>query len=245
MGAVTARGAVGCQRWSVCSPPPIDDGHRWPRAGWPAWPGVYRMGGAQAIAALAYGTDVGRARRRDRRPGATCTCRKPSSRSVAAEVGIDGFAGPSDLVVLLGRRLGVDRRSRWRSTCWRRRSTAPGTLVVAVSRVRRAAGRTSTRFLWTRLRRPVRLGGDGGGARMLGEGLALAQSVRPRASGADRSRRRVARDASHPGRVRVRRRGVGDRVRRLHRGLKPHPPDQRGGALCLRAVACPLSAALH
>src|SRR5207249_1058424 len=61
---------------------------------------VYRMGGAQAIAALAFGTDsvpcvdviVG--------PGNLYV--QEAKRLLSATVGIDGFAGPSDLLVLLG-----------------------------------------------------------------------------------------------------------------------------------------------
>ena len=60
---------------------------------------VYRMGGAQAIAALAYGTESVKRGRRDRRPRATPGCRRRSARW-SAQVGIDGIAGPSELVVV-------------------------------------------------------------------------------------------------------------------------------------------------
>jgi histidinol dehydrogenase len=61
---------------------------------------VYRVGGAQAIAALAYGTDsvapvdviVG--------PGNLYV--QEAKRQVFGQVAIDGFAGPSDLVVIAG-----------------------------------------------------------------------------------------------------------------------------------------------
>src|SRR5947209_5381350 len=61
---------------------------------------VYRMGGAQAVAALAYGTEsvapvdviVG--------PGNLYV--QEAKRQVSTQVGIDGFAGPSDLLVLAG-----------------------------------------------------------------------------------------------------------------------------------------------
>jgi histidinol dehydrogenase len=60
---------------------------------------VYRMGGAQAVAALAYGTEsvppadviVG--------PGSLWV--QEAKRQVSGDVGIDGFAGPSDLTVIL------------------------------------------------------------------------------------------------------------------------------------------------
>jgi histidinol dehydrogenase len=67
---------------------------------------VYRMGGAQAVAALAYGTAtvapvdviVG--------PGNLYV--QEAKHQLSTIVGIDGFAGPSDLLVLLG--AGVDAR---------------------------------------------------------------------------------------------------------------------------------------
>jgi len=65
---------------------------------------VYRMGGAQAIAALAYGTEtvapvdviVG--------PGNLYV--QEAKHQLSALVGIDGFAGPSDLMVLLSAEAG-------------------------------------------------------------------------------------------------------------------------------------------
>ena len=68
---------------------------------------VYRMGGAQAIAALTYGTEsvqpvdviVG--------PGNLWV--QEAKHQLSAVVGIDGFAGPSDLLVVLG---GGRRRAR-------------------------------------------------------------------------------------------------------------------------------------
>jgi histidinol dehydrogenase len=94
MGAVTAR-AAGVEEVFVAAPAHpliiaaaelcgVDD--------------VYRMGGAQAIAALAYGTEtippvdviVG--------PGSPWV--QEAKRQVSGAVGIDGFAGPSDLTVI-------------------------------------------------------------------------------------------------------------------------------------------------
>ena len=59
---------------------------------------VYRMGGAQAIAALAYGTESVRAGRRDRRPRQRLGDRGQAPGG--GHVGIDGLAGPSELVVV-------------------------------------------------------------------------------------------------------------------------------------------------
>ncbi len=100
MAAVTAK-AAGVAEIAVCAPPAPDG---------PAHPvvlaacalcgvsEVYRMGGAQAIAALAHGTEsvapvdviVG--------PGNRYV--QEAKRQVAGAVGIDGFAGPSELVVV-------------------------------------------------------------------------------------------------------------------------------------------------
>jgi histidinol dehydrogenase len=94
MGAVTAR-AAGVDEVVVCAPAhpvilaacalcEVDE--------------VYRMGGAQAIAALAYGTEsVGRV---DVIVGPGNLYVQEAKRQVSGDVGIDGFAGPSDLAVL-------------------------------------------------------------------------------------------------------------------------------------------------
>jgi histidinol dehydrogenase len=59
---------------------------------------VYRMGGAQAIAALAYGTET--IRRVDVIVGPGSLWVQEAKRQVSGVVGIDGFAGPSDLTVI-------------------------------------------------------------------------------------------------------------------------------------------------
>jgi histidinol dehydrogenase len=59
---------------------------------------VYRMGGAQAIAALAYGTETIRAVDVIVGPGNLYV--QEAKRQLSGRVGIDGFAGPSDLLVL-------------------------------------------------------------------------------------------------------------------------------------------------
>jgi histidinol dehydrogenase len=59
---------------------------------------VYRMGGAQAIAALAYGTDEIEPVDVIAGPGNLYV--QEAKRQVFGAVGIDGFAGPSDLLVL-------------------------------------------------------------------------------------------------------------------------------------------------
>ena len=60
---------------------------------------VFRMGGAQAIAALAYGTETVPAADVIVGPGSLWV--QEAKRQVSGDVGIDGFAGPSDLTVIL------------------------------------------------------------------------------------------------------------------------------------------------
>jgi len=100
MGAVPAR-LAGVERIVVCSPPRTD-GDLDPvvlaacrLAGVHA---VYRMGGAHAIAALAYGTQSVPAVDVIVGPGNLYV--QEAKRQVFGQVGIDGFAGPSDLLVV-------------------------------------------------------------------------------------------------------------------------------------------------
>ena len=94
MGAVTAR-AAGVEEIVVCAPPgPGGRAHPAILAAC-ALCGVtevYRMGGAQAIAALAYGTD--RCRAVDVIVGPGNPYVQEAKRQVVGQVGIDGIAGP-------------------------------------------------------------------------------------------------------------------------------------------------------
>jgi histidinol dehydrogenase len=100
MCAVTAR-VAGVEQIAVCAPPgPRGRAH-------PAILAacvlcevteVYRMGGAQAIAALAYGTESVAAVDVIVGPGNPWVTE--AKRQVFGEVGIDGLAGPSELVVV-------------------------------------------------------------------------------------------------------------------------------------------------
>ena len=96
MGAVTAR-AAGVSDIVIVTPPPVAP-VTLAACALVAASEVYRMGGAQAIAALALGTQtiepvdviVG--------PGSLHV--QEAKHQLSDRVGIDGFAGPSDLVVL-------------------------------------------------------------------------------------------------------------------------------------------------
>jgi histidinol dehydrogenase len=101
MGVVTAR-AGGVLDVAVCSPPGVDGNVHDAVLGACRLCGVervYRVGGAQAIAALAYGTET--IERVDVIVGPGNLYVQEAKRQVSGVVGIDGFAGPSDLLVAL------------------------------------------------------------------------------------------------------------------------------------------------
>jgi histidinol dehydrogenase len=102
MGVVTAR-AAGVLDVVVCSPPGRDGQIDPLILGTCRLLGVervYRMGGAQAIAALAYGTET--VARVDVVVGPGNVYVQEAKRKLSNVVGIDSFAGPSDLLVVLG-----------------------------------------------------------------------------------------------------------------------------------------------
>jgi histidinol dehydrogenase len=89
---------------------------------------VYRMGGAQAIAALAYGTET--IRRVDVIVGPGSLWVQEAKRQVSDIVGIDGFAGPSDLTIIASK--GADPEPL-RLDLMAQAEHGEGSLVVAVS----------------------------------------------------------------------------------------------------------------
>ncbi len=130
MGAIPAK-LAGVGHVAVCSPP-RSDGDLDPvvlaacrLAGVHA---VHRMGGAHAIAALAYGTESVAAVDVIVGPGNLYV--QEAKRQVFGQVGIDGFAGPSDLLVIATgdvdpEPLALDLLAQ--------AEHGPGTLVVAAS----------------------------------------------------------------------------------------------------------------
>jgi len=89
---------------------------------------VYRMGGAQAIAALAYGTET--IRRVDVIVGPGSAWVQEAKRQVSGVVGIDGFAGPSDLTIIAS--AGADPEPL-RLDLVAQAEHGEGSLVVAIS----------------------------------------------------------------------------------------------------------------
>jgi histidinol dehydrogenase len=130
MGVVTAR-VAGVERISVCTPP-SRDGDVHPVVLGACWltgaDAVYRVGGAQAVAALAYGTEsVGSV---DVIVGPGNLYVQEAKRQVFGDVGIDGFAGPSDLVVIAD---GDADPGPLALDLLAQAEHGPGTLVIAIS----------------------------------------------------------------------------------------------------------------
>ena len=135
MGVVAAR-AAGVLDVAVCTPPG-PDGQAHPAilaaCRLCGVERVYRMGGAQAIAALAFGTEsVGRV---DVVVGPGNLYVQEAKRRLSHVVGIDGFAGPSDLMVIFGedadpRLVALDLLAQ--------AEHGPGSLVAGVSSSRAA-----------------------------------------------------------------------------------------------------------
>ena len=198
MGAVTAR-AAGVDEVVVAAP-----GHPLILAAAELCgvDAVYRMGGAQAIAALAYGTET--IRRVDVIVGPGSLWVQEAKRQVSGVVGIDGFAGPSDLTVIAS---GDADPAPLRLDLLAQAEHGEGSLTVAVSddaalldalpgidgAGRRHGGRAGVR--------------GGAGAR-----APAARGRRRRGAGAARAQRRLP----------VRRHRVRHRVRRLRGRLEPH-----------------------
>jgi histidinol dehydrogenase len=137
MGVVAAR-VAGVAEVAVCAPPTAD-GELDPVILGACWltgaTAVYRMGGAQAVAALAYGTDSVSAVDVIAGPGNLYV--QEAKRQVFGDVGIDGFAGPSDLVVIAdpgedAETLALDLLAQ--------AEHGPGTLVIGISRSQELLG---------------------------------------------------------------------------------------------------------
>jgi histidinol dehydrogenase len=100
MGVVPAR-AAHVREIAVCTPPGPDgevDQDVLAACAIAGASRVYRMGGAQAIAALAYGTESVEPVEVIVGPGNLYV--QEAKRQVFGRVGVDGFAGPSDLIVI-------------------------------------------------------------------------------------------------------------------------------------------------
>src|SRR5438067_9599928 len=140
MGVVTAR-AAGVLDVAVCAPPGADGEID------PAVLGVcrlcgvervYRMGGAQAIAALAHGTET--VPRVDVVVGPGNLYVQEAKHQLSSLVGIDSFAGPSDLLVVLGADADEHAARLAALDMLAQAEHGPGSLVVAIACAEGVAG---------------------------------------------------------------------------------------------------------
>ncbi len=133
MGVVTAR-AAGVLDVVVCAPPGADGRIDPAILGTCRLCGVervYRMGGAQAIAALALGTETVRPVDVIVGPGNLYV--QEAKHQLSTLVGIDGFAGPSDLLVVLGSEAGERELRLAALDMLAQGEHGAGSLVVGVS----------------------------------------------------------------------------------------------------------------
>jgi histidinol dehydrogenase len=133
MGVVTARSA-GVVDVVVCAPPGADGQIDPVILGACRLCGVervYRMGGAQAIAALAYGTDTVRPVDVIVGPGNLYV--QEAKHQLSARVGIDGFAGPSDLLIAISGAAGPHELRLATLDMLAQAEHGDGSLVAAVS----------------------------------------------------------------------------------------------------------------
>ncbi len=98
MGCIPAK-VAGVERVAVATPAPVSDATL-AAAGIAGADEVYAMGGAQAIAALALGTETISPVDVIAGPGNRYV--QEAKRQLAGQVGIDGIAGPSELMVIAG-----------------------------------------------------------------------------------------------------------------------------------------------
>jgi histidinol dehydrogenase len=133
MGVVAAR-AAGVLEVAVCSPPGRDGEIDSSVLGACRLCGVervYRMGGAHAIAALAHGTDT--VERVDVIVGPGNLYVQEAKLQLSGVVGIDSFAGPSDLMVILAADTGEDAVRFAALDMLAQAEHGTGSLVVAVA----------------------------------------------------------------------------------------------------------------
>ncbi|MFI5038693.1 MAG: histidinol dehydrogenase [Solirubrobacterales bacterium] len=143
MGVVTAR-VAGVSDVAVCAPPGTSgevDPTVLAACRLAGATRVYAIGGAQAVAALAYGTETVSAVDVIVGPGNLYV--QEAKRLVSGDVGIDGFAGPSDLFVsaaegAVATEVALDLLAQ--------AEHGPGTLVVAASPVRALLDELSERL---------------------------------------------------------------------------------------------------
>jgi ParB-like chromosome segregation protein Spo0J len=192
---------------------------------------VYAMGGAQAIFALADGTETIKPVDVIAGPGNRWV--QEAKRAVFGKVGIDTLAGPSELMLVAGH--DSDPRSAALDLCAQAEHGADGLLVLAaveeavLDRIGAEVDRVAAERQTVTDAPLASVQVDD-----LGDAVAL-RGGRARAPPADeRGRRRPRRPRDHGGGS-LHRPGLRHRLRRLRGRLEPHPSDGRRRPL-LRAA---------
>jgi histidinol dehydrogenase len=155
MGVVSAR-AAGVLEVVVCAPPGADGQVDPAILGTCRLCGVervYRMGGAQAIAALAYGTETVAAVDVVVGPGNLYV--QEAKHQLSTIVGIDGFAGPSDLLVILASDLQERELTLAALDMLAQAEHGEGSLVIAVTPAAAVAERLASTLQEMVLERPT------------------------------------------------------------------------------------------
>ncbi len=230
MGVVPAR-VAGVERLVLATPPGPDGGVPplvLATAALCEVDEVYAVGGAQAIFALAYGTETIDPVDVVAGPGNAWV--REAKRAVSGIVGIDSLAGPSELMVVAGH----DIEPEWAALdlCAQAEHGAEGPLLVAaveeavLDAIEQATERAAAE-------RPGV--GDAPLALVqvpdLSDAIDLANAFAPEHLELLERGRGPARRARHDRRLRLRRPPQRDRLRRLRRRLQPRAADRRRGAL--------------
>ena len=182
---------------------------------------VYRMGGAQAVAALAYGTETIRPVDVIVGPGSLWV--QEAKRQVSGVVGIDGFAGPSDLTIIASQ--GADPEPL-RLDLMAQAEHGEGSLVVAVSDDERLLNELEV--------------GVTVHAADLEAALAFAEALAPEHLQLAGQEAEQLAPACAERRLPVRRQRIRHGVRRLRGRLQPHAAHRRRCPFRLRIVLPPL-----
>ncbi len=186
------------------------------------------MGGAQAVAALAYGTDTVRAVDVIAGPGNRYV--QEAKRQVTGVVGIDGIAGPSELVVLADGEQDADALALDLLAQAEHGADGLQVLISPDAALVAAVGEAAARLAGDRptvADAPLALVTVESAA----AGLRLADAIAPEHLELVGAAERGARSERQQCRLRLRRPARRHRVRRLRRRFQPRPADRRGRAL--------------
>ena len=242
MGAITAR-VAGVPEIAVCAPPgPEGAPHPVILAACVLCEvtEVYRMGGAQAIAALAFGTESVKAVDVIVGPGNPYV--QEAKRQLVGKVGIDGIAGPSELVVVAAAGADPELIALDLMAQAEHGEDSPVYCISPESSLLDDLAETLAR-LWPQ--RPSVANAEAAALRCRGRGCRACPGGGDR-TGASRARGGAGRGSRGPRtqrRLPVRGARGGHSLRRLRRWLEPRAAHRRRRSLPVGAVAGDLPAA--